>query len=232
LIIVASVINRVGSYEFQTKGSQAFTLGVGFVLLVLALIGSALSGRSERAREDLKLRRLDDLAPQPEFIEGLPAEAADAVFLMRVFQSMPPAFVKRQEGDDFEDVMFNRAFTRFQESSDTHPVETNERLNTIRVDHRRGDQIALNEGSSIQVEYPTSVVRGRLRTILTFKRSFEHNGRQYIAGWYVPIDATDLSGSESVCLREEVDQVVFEVVETAEGSGIHVQVGEAISRLG
>ena len=228
LVLIGGLLSKVGTFEFVIVGSQTTTLAMGAGLSLVGLVGQVHTLR----RDD---RRLAALAPQSKEGPHMPAEARDAEFLMKVFyETMPAAFVKRRvanSGSDreFENILWSKDLVRFQDARQTEPVEPEDELHRLILDdHAHGDRMA-KSGTSIQIEFPRSYVNGRLRPILTFKRSFKHGDQTYVAGWYVPIENTDIpEGAESISLCDEVDAVRFRLAITEPGDGIEVSIGQAV----
>jgi hypothetical protein len=224
--IVGAFVRKVGGFQLVTEGSQLLILAVGAVLVVVGLTGPALESR--RKQNALAGYRLDG--------EPLPLEATDVEFMFKVFYlAMPPAFVKRfeppVEGASREafDIMYSREFDRFQRSGLTRRVSDDHRYRMIKNDHRRGDQEALEHGSSMQVEFPDSYVDGQLSPILTYKRKIEHKGETYIVGWYLPVTLPEgVTGGEFLTVREQVGQAVFRPTVAKKDKGLRVALGGAV----
>lgn len=225
LLVLASLVSRVGSLEFVTTGSQFLALGVGLALLAVGLVVPAVSARSMN-------RQLSNLGAGMQ-----PSEAQDAEFLLKAFYlAMPPAFIKRVELDGptprAVDILYSRELDRFQRSRQTTTVSEGTGPSLIQADHADGDARALQEQWSVQLELPDSYVRGRLFPILTYKTRFEHKGRTYIAGWYVPVELGPLDDdTTSVWLREEIGQILFRLATAKDGEGSQVVVGQALRAL-
>jgi hypothetical protein len=91
--------------------------------------------------------------------------------------------------------------------------------------------VALRDGTSIQLEYPGSKINGMLRPILTYKSSFTHGTNSYIVGWYVPIDNLDEipPDVDRVHLCQEIDQVKFRLALASDKkSALTAELGEAV----
>jgi hypothetical protein len=223
--VLAAFVRRVGSWELVTEGSQFVVLGVGAVLMGIGLAGPVIESR--RMSRSLTGYRLDG--------KPLPAEAMDVEFLFQVFYlCMPPAFIKRvgPPGPDGTrravDIVYIRELDRFQRSGLTQEVSDNLRHRAIKADHDQGDQLALSNGSSVMVEFPTSYVDGRLSHILCTKTAFTYRDQAYIAGWYVPVDLPESRrATAAVTLRTEVGQPVLRPLVVKEGQGLRVPVGAA-----
>jgi hypothetical protein len=130
------------------------------------------------------------------------------------------------------DILYSRELDRFQRSRQTTTVSDGSGQSVIQADHARGDDRALREQWSVQLELPDSYVRGRLFPILTYKTRFEHKGRTYIVGWYVPVELSSLDDdTTSLCLREEIGQILFRLARAKDGEGSQVAVGEALRTL-
>jgi len=232
LIVVAAFVRKVGSFELVAQGSQLMIAGVGLALCFVGLAGPLLEAR----RSHRKLMGLQSGLGYQGPGRDLPAEAMDAEFLFKAFYlGMPPAFVKRVRpsadsgGREAYDIIFSRQLDRFQDSDETSPVGTDRRA-LIKADHRRGDDAALENGRSRQVELPDSYVDGDLFPILTCKTRFEHAGGVYIVGWYVPIELSKLPEDGELVVKEEVRQLLFRPVNANRGA--RVPVGTALAELG
>lgn len=229
LIIIAAFIRKLGSFELVAEGSQGLTVTVGAFLCGIGLLGPVLTSR--KAQRTLA------------YIGGdsLPQEAQDVEFMFKVFYlGMPPAFVKRvvtpgadPGGGDLPeatDILYSKELDRFQRSDLTRAVAEDDRRRLIKEDHRCGDEQALRDTWSVQLEYPDSYVNGQLFPILTYKTRFEHKGQVYIAGWYIPVELPDVpADAEAVTVREQVGQLLFRpVLARKSGGGSRVMVGKAL----
>lgn len=228
LLVIVALVRKVGSFEFENGGPRVLTLVVGATLVCIGLGGPVLQARS-------KHRKLEAISPEG----NLPPEAHDVEFLLKVFYlAMPPAFVKRISPRDSDsdpaigqDILFSKQLVRFQDSKSTRKMPLDARSKLVKADHQHGDELALANDRSVQLELPDSYVNGKLRPIMTYKASFEHNGQTYIAGWYVPVETASIpKGAETVCLREEIDQVLFRLSLAKDGAGSRVSVGKAVEQ--
>lgn len=231
-LVAVSIVTQIGVFNVHIAGSRVLDFLLGCTLLAGGIIWTLLSVRANNRTAD-ELRRSLDIASDGE----LPDEAYDLDFMTKVFyRAMPPAFVKRVdwEGPPSEpvaaDILYSKPYVRFQDSIDTDPIADNARLEKIRKDHRIGDYHALQDGVSIQLEFPASRVRGKLRPILTCKSSFKHRTKFYIAGWYVPIDLDGISPDiDTLYLSEEIDQIKFRLsLAKDESEALTAEVGQAV----
>jgi hypothetical protein len=148
---------------------------------------------------------------------------------------MPPAFVKRvdnYDGPDSDfvanDIFFSEAFDRIQEAVTEANKNYADELDVLAANYRDGDRAVLKHGRSRQLELPPTVGWRRI-PILTVKTRFEHKGRLYIAGWYLPVDVGDIASQSTVWLREAYDLPYLRLLgATDETSGLPVQVGQAL----
>lgn len=173
------------SVEISFRGYREVLLFVGLGLCVPSLVAPVVGA----FRRQGVLER-----PYP-----LPPEANNVDFMFHVFyDAMPPAFVKSVDSvgtDDgrvaAHDIMYSQAFQFVQGEIRNTGLALDEESKKVMNDFSYGDTEAYRHGQSYQLEVPPIVEPGRL-PILTVKRSFEHGGRHYIAGWYLPVDLKDL----------------------------------------
>ena len=234
IITFVCVVRKMGGYEFQFVGSRYLDLGIGLAFVLIGIVWSWGSARANSRKIEEAHRNLQKIGPDRE----LPPEAYDLDFMMKVFYlGMPPAFVKRvhsevaSTGPVAEDILYSKRFVRFQDSPETARLSNAPRYEKIWQDHRTGDEHAVQDGTSIQLEYPGSKVNGKLRPILTYKSSFTHGTSSYVVGWYVPIDHIDEvpPGVHRVHLCQEIDQVKFRLsLAKDQNSALTAELGEAV----
>jgi hypothetical protein len=233
IITFVCVVRKIGAYEFQFVGSRNLDLGVGLTFVLIGIVWSWCSARANRRKIEEAHRKLQEIGPDRE----LPPEAYDLDFMMKVFYlGMPPAFVKRvhsevaSTGPAAEDILYSKRFVRFQDSPETVRLPNAPRYDKIWRDHRTGDEQAVEDGTSIQLEYPGSKVNGKLRPILTFKSSFTHGTSSYVVGWYVPVDhLEEIPLGDCVHLSQEIDQVKFRLsLAKDQNSALTAGLGEAV----
>lgn len=233
IIAFVCVVRKIGDYEFQFVGSRNLDLGVGLTFVLIGIVWSGLSARANRRKIEEAHRKLQEIGPD----RALPPEAYDLDFMMKVFYlGMPPAFVKRvhsevaSTGPAAEDILYSKRFVRFQDSPETVRLPNAARYDKIWQDHRTGDEQAVEDGTSIQLEYPGSKVNGKLRPILTFKSSFTHGTSSYVVGWYVPVDhLEEIPLGDCVHLSQEIDQVKFRLsLAKDQNSALTAGLGEAV----
>jgi hypothetical protein len=231
-LIGVSIVRQIGNFNVQVAGSQVLDFVLGCILLAGGIFWTLRSVRASN-RETDQLRRSLDIGSDGD----LPEEAYDLDFMMKVFyRAMPPAFVKRVDCDApltepaAMDILYSKPYVRFQDSPDTTPVADDVRAKKIRQDHRTGDYRALRDGTSIQLEFPASRVKGKLRPILTCKSSFKHREKSYVAGWYVPVDLDGISPDvDRLHLSEEIDQIKFRLsLSKDESEALTAEVGQAV----
>lgn len=131
---------------------------------------------------------------------------ADPAFWARVFDAMPPAFVKEYPSDAH--LTDNAAFEDFQVHQ-RDPSEEDELERLICEEHRAGDRKAAEAGASVQFELSDRSPHGGPQPILTFKRCVTYGGRKYIVGWYVSVTRPDDVLGATVDLRERRGGVLF-----------------------
>ena len=225
LVILAGAVQSIdlGWVNLSSRGSQRLLLVFGALLCLPAFIAPARGG--------VRRQRLLVVPNQ------LPPEANDVDFMFTMFYSaMPPAFVKRVErargSESFEasDIFYSRAFDEIQEAMENRS-DSGGLPEAVLRDHHQGDEEALTGRRSCQLEVPPVTGRRRL-PILTMKTHFKHKGKDYIAGWYLPVDLAELEikdSSTELWLREAYDQPQMRPsVESDDQRGIRVSVGEAL----
>jgi hypothetical protein len=155
-----------------------------------------------------------------------------------VFDSFPPAFIKRVEiGRDGKargespHVADNQAFSSFQGPNVAGERKDEERT-LITGDHRRGDELAVLNERSCQIEASDTYGMHSSSQIVTFKRRIEYEGQTYIVGWYVPVEMTDaMDDTSEVWVRELGQMPVFRLVPaTGSGARTKIMVGDASRR--
>jgi hypothetical protein len=156
---------------------------------------------------------------------------ADCEFWTKVFEAMPPAFVKEYPVDTH--LTDNHALRVVQGHKPKAPADTTELHMLINADHRSGDRIAAETGASVQLEYSDQFSTKYPQLILTFKTRVEHNQRTYIVGWYVPIEVPyALPESDTLDLTKRGEQVVFSMPSMAAPgeNPFLVSIGKAVRR--
>ena len=163
-------------------------------------------------------RRPADADEVPWKEEHFP-HAWDAGFWRKFFDACPPAFIKvAQIGEDDQlvgdavQVAWNRPFDAFQGPEKAGDPESEE-WRMIKGDHHRGDQLAIANRPSDQIESSDTYGINSRRQIVTFKQRINHRGATYIAGWYMPVELPpDLPDSGEVVVRELGRQPLFRIV--------------------
>ena len=176
---------------------------------------------------------LMDLFRKRHAAEADPAE--DPEFWRAVFEAAPPMFVKEcvRDGDgrlrvSEEHLVENSATKLFQNPGVSAEVDDDGR-ETIRRDHRAGDETALANKRSCQIESCDTFGIQAAKQIVTFKRRVQVRDRHFIVGWYVPVELPDrMPSRETLTARELKHQVVFGLVEPREGyDDAHLRIGES-----
>jgi hypothetical protein len=160
--------------------------------------------------------------------EATPDVRADAEFWRKVFDAMPPAFVKEFPQDAH--LADNAAFAEFQVHKHD-PSETDELGRLICEEHQAGDRRAAKQG--VQFELSDRAPTGGPQPILTFKRRIEHDGRTFIVGWYVSIGRPDELPGETMLLRKRRGGVLLGYPVAAppgDDDPFTIDVGEAARR--
>ena len=106
---------------------------------------------------------------------------ADPDFWSKVFDAMPPAFIKEYPSDGH--LADNEAFRTFQGQKSDEPADTTELDTLINADHRQGDSIAAKTGASAQLELSDRFSTRYPQLILTFKTRVKLGERIFIVGW-------------------------------------------------
>lgn len=220
LLLVVGTVSKVGSFELGARASVPVVLAVGGALSLGG--GVWLS----RARRGVGQQWAGTIA------EGAESVALDPEFLLKVFaEAMPPAFVKEVLPDGTSrHIVQSHALLNVQQSPDTTPAPPGGRRSEIKADHATGDERALREGCSRQLEASDTLAGDRERVILTTKTCVRHRGREYVVGWYVPVDLTT-DVADHVCLKDEAHQVLYRLAPAKGGKGIRVEVGAALRSL-
>lgn len=163
--------------------------------------------------------------------ESVPAIARDRELLLKIFEkAMPPAFVKEYSSEQAAPhIMQSDALVRYQRSPETELMPPGGRRAVIKRDHLAADKRTLEEGYARQLEFTDMVSGDRERLILTEKTRIEHEGRCYIAGWYVPVERPrQLPADSKLCLKSDFHQIVYKLATAKPGEGTLVHIGEAL----
>lgn len=223
-------------------------LGIGALLLVLAFVKTSGSSFSPTAHPSYPLgvvgagllalgafleldeRRIRARDRTQRFSEPV---LYDAPFWHKVFDAMPPAFVKAVSADEphaIDHIAENASLERFQGSS-RPGTDTDEERNLIRADHRRGDEEALSGGKSLFIESSDTYGISPTRQIVTIKTSVKYGGQRFVVGWFVPVELPQTLGkSETYCAKETGQQVTFGLLNAPDSEGIRLTIGEAAQR--
>lgn len=136
-------------------------------------------------------------------------------FWEHVFEALPfPAFVKEFPQDShFRD---NDALKHFQGEKPAEALAGTYPL--IQQDHRQGDSVADQYGTSAQLELTDKVTAHEPRAILTLKSRIKYGDRKYIVGCYVPVMLPrDLVPGTSLKVVECGGQILFYCPPTTTG---------------
>lgn len=135
---------------------------------------------------------------------------ADPDFWFKVFNAMPPAFIKEYPADAH--VTDNQPFRTLQGDKPREPMDTTELHTLINSDHRQGDSIAAATGASVLLEFSDHFPTRYPQLILTFKTRIEHDERTFVVGWCVPIESSDaVANREILEVKKRGEQVLFQV---------------------
>lgn len=162
--------------------------------------------------------------------QAIPDVRGDPEFWRKVFDAMPPAFVKEFPHDAH--LADNAAFAEFQIRKHD-PGEADELDRLICEEHQAGDRRAAKQGASVQFELSDRAATGKPQPILTFKRRIEHGGRTFIVGWYVSVGLPDELPGETMLLRKRRGGVLFGYPVAAppgDDDPFTIDVGEAARR--
>jgi hypothetical protein len=152
-------------------------------------------------------------------------------FWKLVFEAIPfPAFIK--EFPNNSHLTDNKALTQFQgkkpkrRSAEDGVPERSDR------DHAHGDEMAEQEGVSVQLELTDKVSTLNPRSILTLKSCIEFEDKKYIVGCYVPVIVPDdLPSGTSFGLAESGGQVLFCFPSAvANANHLLVTIGESVQK--
>jgi hypothetical protein len=154
----------------------------------------------------------------------------EGAFWKKAFEGLPPAFVKEYSDVAFREkhIFDNEALRAIQgvfEEGDTQDT----RLERVRIDHARGDRLSVG-GSSRQIE-SCDLAGGRApRAIYTAKKGFDHEGRRFIVGWYLPVDLDKQEReAEDIKLKSVCGLPVFQLTLARDGAdALDVAVGESV----
>lgn len=160
---------------------------------------------------------------------------SDPDFWLKVFNAMPPAFVKEYPSDAH--IINNEACRAVQGEPPRHAIyPADAAYMIINADHRTGDFVAATAGASAQLELSEHVPTGYPQLILTTKTRIEHDGRVLIVGWYVPVDAASGVPPDGIDLevRKCGEQILFPVPPNSRGDGnpFLISVGKAVRMAG
>jgi hypothetical protein len=157
---------------------------------------------------------------------------ADPGFWLKVFDIMPPAFIKEYPNPG--NLTDNQSFRTMHGIQPRELVDTTEFHALVNSDHKQGDLKAATEGMSVYLEFSDHTPTKRPQLILTFKHRIEHKDHTYIAGWMVPIEnpPPSIEGKEILELKKRGEQVLFPVPARAGSadSPFLVDVGKAVRR--
>ena len=156
---------------------------------------------------------------------------ADPDFWLKVFNAMPPAFIKEYPTDAH--LVDNQALRTLQGDKPREPIETTDIHVLIDADHRQGDLIAATTGASVLLEFSDHFPTRYPQLILTFKTRIEHGGRIFVVGWYVPIESSSAVADREVLeVKKRGEQVLFQIPASApkEENPFLINIGKAVRR--
>lgn len=228
VLLVDAFVTQIGPWQISGRSSVEETALIGGMLSAFAVGWRVLRRRSLSRRESRLVLRWPG-----RFRSDIPDVVFDHEFLLKLFLiGMPPAFVK-EEGrqSKMEHVFGNNAFFRFQQPPDAAVVGEGRRKEIV-ADHEVGDLAALTQGWSCQVEVSDTLAGGHERVILTTKTKIPHLGKNYVVGWYVPVDVRQPLPDSEMCLEDEMDQVRYKLIVARPGQGLDVRVAESLRDKG
>jgi hypothetical protein len=148
-----------------------------------------------------------------------------------VFEAIPfPAFIK--EFPNNSHLTDNKALTQFQGKKPKRRSAEDGVAERIDRDHAHGDEMAEQEGVSVQLELTDKVSTLNPRSILTLKSCIEFEDKKYIVGCYVPVIVPDdLPSGTSFGLAESGGQVLFCFPSAvANANHLLVTIGESVQK--
>lgn len=150
-------------------------------------------------------------------------------FWERAYEALPfPAFIKQYPEDNH--IKDNHALTRFQGKKPEAAAEADLAV-VIQQDHKKGDEMAVLEGLSVQLELTDKLTTLNPRPILTLKSCIKYDHHTYIIGSYVPVILPlVLPSATSFEVAECGGQVLFSCPSTAaDGSNnLLVTIGKSL----
>lgn len=152
-------------------------------------------------------------------------------FWLKVFDVMPPAFIKEYPAPG--NLTDNLPFRVIQGVQPRELSDATEFEMLINSDHRLGDSLAGTLGASAFLEFSDHHPTRHPQMILTFKYRVEHEGKTYIAGWYLPVALGAMTyTSEFLEVQKRGEQVVFPIPPAVvdHDSPFVIQVGKAVRR--
>jgi hypothetical protein len=222
LFLILAFVNTSGT-SFSPTTDPSYPLGV--VGLAVLVIGVALHLGERKIRE--KERFQDPVLHE-------------APFWQEVFDAMPPAFIKAHAdgpaAGDLKHIAESEALKNFQgrERAGTGtPAQTDRDRDLIRGDHREGDEEAIATGGSRYLESSDTYGANPTRQIVTVKSAFDYGGRQFVVGWFVPIELPETLGRARAHRAKETGlQVTYRLTDAPGNEGIPVTIGHAARLAG
>ena len=155
----------------------------------------------------------------------------DVSFWHKVFDGMPPAFIKAvSEEGQIQHIAENEALNQFQGSVSADAAE-GEETKTIRTDHRQGDEDALANGKSLYLESSDTYGINPARQIVTLKTAVKLHGREFVVGWFVPVELPETLGPDRTYSAKETGrQVTFGLVGAPDHESIRITIGDGARR--
>lgn len=206
--------------NWMVTGATAFTQSTAGVMVAILAGVFIREPDAEQAREGKEFG--DDAA-------------YSAAFWHEVFNVLPPTFIKRVDSDnqltgETPHIAENRAFIAIQRRS-VPGDQTDAERQVIKSDHLRGDQLAIAQGLSQQIESSDTYGMNSARQIITFKEKIEFGGKTFIAGWYLPIDVPrNMRGAAEIHVRAVGALPVFRTIQARSGERTKVRVGRSSMR--
>lgn len=224
VLLILAFVDTTGT-AFSPTADPSYPLGV--VGAALVAIGVALHLSEPKIREKQRFK-------DPALYEG--------PFWHEVFDAMPPAFIKAvkdgqinavkdgQPIENLEHIAENTALEGFQQRG-RPGTEIDKERDLIRADHHAGDKAALAGGSSLYLESSDTYGTNAARQIFTLKTLIEYGGREFVVGWFVPVELpTTLGRREVYRAKETGQQVTFGLIDAPDDEGKKIRIGGAARR--
>ena len=226
VLVLAALVTQIGPFEIKGRASVTVTLITGAVFTIGGIIWLITAQRAEARRREAERAR------RQQILKGrdVPPVFLDPEFLLKVFlEAMPPAFIKGRSGRSKKwHLLESNALVDVQRSPYTREVEISPRRAQVLADHKWGDEAALDDGRSRQLEVSDTMAGERERTILTTKTCIRHDDRDFVVGWYVPVELRNAPDEDEIRVKDEAHQLLYRPLLARGDRGIKVRVGAAL----